>query len=307
MIPISDNLRGAIYMSLSMAGFVVNDTLVKLASPEMGVFQLLFIRGLMATLLIALMAWRSGALKTAVARRDRSAMTLRVVGEMAAAVLFLTALFNMPLANVTAILQAGPLAITLGAALFLGEPVGWRRVSAILVGFAGVMLIVRPGSEGFSIFSLAAVGSVLFVTLRELATRRLSPGVPSLLVVLATSVAVTAMGGAVTLFLPWAAMKPMTLLILAGSAAFVTVGYYFGVKAVRIGEIGFVAPFRYAVLIWAIVLGFVVFADLPDAMTLAGAALIVGSGVYSFRREQRLARLARIEERKRPEGARGVA
>ncbi|MBK0397821.1 DMT family transporter [Limibaculum sp. M0105] len=302
---LTDNMRGAAFMSVSMAGFVVNDTLVKLASSDMSVFQLLFVRGLMASALIAVIAWRAGAFRAHIVPRDRRVLALRVVGEMAAATLFLTALFQMPLANVTAILQSGPLGITLAAAVFLGEPVGWRRVSAIIIGFTGVLLIVRPGAEGFSSASLFAIAAVAFVVLRELATRQLSPGVPSLLVVFATASAVSIMGGAVTLFDDWRPLSGPTLALLAGSAIAVNVGYFFGVKAVRVGEIGFVAPFRYAVMIWALVLGYAVFGDLPDALTLTGAALVVGSGVYSFHREQRLARAAAAAAR-RAEGARGV-
>ncbi|MDT8345834.1 MAG: DMT family transporter, partial [Thermohalobaculum sp.] len=292
---LTDNMRGAAFMSISMAGFVVNDTMVKLASTQMGVFQLLFLRGALASLLIAGIAWQAGAFRARIAARDRRAMALRVVGEMLAAVLFLTALFQMPLANVTAILQSGPLGITLAAALFLGEPVGWRRISAIVVGFAGVLLIVRPGAEGFSTASLYAVASVVFVVVRELATRRLSPGVPSLLVVFVTAATISAMGGGVVLFQDWRPVDAHTWLLLTGSAIAVNIGYYFGVKAVRLGEIGFVAPFRYAVMIWALILGYVVFGDVPAAATLAGAALIMGSGVYSFRREQKLARKAQVQ------------
>ncbi|MCL5775459.1 DMT family transporter [Limibaculum sp. FT325] len=303
MIQLTDNLRGAAFMSISMAGFVVNDTFVKLASPEMGVFQLMFLRGLMASMLIALIAARSGAFRVSLGGRDRRVLGLRVIGEMGAATLFLTALFQMPIANVTAILQSAPLAITLAAALFLGEPVGWRRISAIVVGFVGVLMIVRPGAEGFSAASLVALASVGFVVLRELSTRQLSPGVPSLLVVFATSAGVTIMGGGVMLFEPWAPVSTPTLMLLAGSAVTVNIGYFFGVQAMRMGEIGFVAPFRYALMVWALILGYAVFGDIPDVLTLTGAAMIVGSGVYSFRREQRLARKLAAQ---RAEGARGV-
>ena len=298
MPPLSDNLRGAGFMLLSMAGFVINDTLVKLASDEIGLFQLIFVRGLMATVLIALLAGWHGALRSRIGRRDGKVLGLRVVGELSATCLFLLALVNLPLANVTAILQSGPLAITLAAALFLGEPVGWRRTAAILVGFLGVLAIVRPGAESFTLYSLAAVASVGFVVLRDLSTRQFSPGMPSLLVVLTTSVAVTLLGGAVSAFLPWEQVSGRVLVLLAAASVAVTIGYFFGVKAMRVGEVAVVTPFRYSVLLWAILLGYAVWGDLPDAMTLVGAGLIVASSLYSFHRERRIGR---------PEQAAGTA
>jgi drug/metabolite transporter (DMT)-like permease len=213
-----------------------------------------------------------------------------MAGEIGGTSLFLTALFHMPLANATAIIQATPLAVTLAAALFLGDAVGWRRYTAIGIGFAGVMLIVQPGGEGFNVYSLAALASVLFITLRDVSTRGFSRAVPNLLVAVATSVAITVFAGAVTAFGAWQPVGWEVVARLAAAAVLVLLGYHAGIVSMRVGEIGFVSPFRYTNLLWALVLGFVVFGDVPGWLTIAGAAIVAGTGVYTLHRERVTAR-----------------
>jgi len=285
---LSPNVQGAVLMSVSMAGYVLNDTLIKSVAGEVPLFQAILIRGLAASAMILALAWARGALGYRPVGHDRLWIGLRVTGEIGATCLFLTALFNMPLANATAILQVTSLVVTLSAALFLGDPVGWRRFTAIGVGFVGVLLIVRPGAEGFNAYSLAALGAVGFVVLRDLATRRLSPGVPGLAVTSLTAVAITALGASVTLVEGWQPVEPGPVLRLAGAALFLLVGYSAGIQAMRTGEVAFVSPFRYLNLIWALLLGFVVFGDLPGPLTLLGAGLIVGAGLYTLYRERRV-------------------
>ena len=146
-----DNLKGAVLMMVSMLSFTLNDTFIKLLAGQVPLNQVLFLRGVLTTVLIYAMIRFMGPLHWRIPRRDAWLVALRVAAEAASAYFFLTALFNMPIANVTAILQSLPLTITLAAAVFLREPVGWRRLGAILVGFAGVMLIVRPGAADFTI------------------------------------------------------------------------------------------------------------------------------------------------------------
>lgn len=160
---LSENFHGAAFMSLSMAAFVLNDTLIKLAADHLNLFQVMFLRGLFTTTMIAAIAYYKGASFKAVPRSDWKTLGLRLFGELGATCCFLMALFNMPLANATAILQSLPLAVTLGAAVFLKEAVGWRRYMAIIVGFMGILIIVRPGSDGFNEYSIWAIGAVIFV------------------------------------------------------------------------------------------------------------------------------------------------
>ncbi len=302
----SDNLTGAILMMASMAAFTLNDTMMKSLAGEVPLFQLLFLRGVLTTIAVGGMAWWMGVLWPKISRRDAGVIMLRMGAESLAAYCFLTALFNMPIANVTAILQALPLTITLMAALIFREPIGWRRLLAIVVGFVGVLLIVRPGPEGFDanvIYALAAVG---FVTLRDLATRRLSREVPSLFVTLVTSASIMAIFGLASLTGGWAEMDMRAGALTAGAAVMIIGGYLFSIMVMRVGEISYVAPFRYTGLIWALGLGWLVFGEWPDDITLLGAAIVVSSGIFMLYREARLARKVRAGNRAYPWPLRGL-
>ncbi|MEI5679366.1 MULTISPECIES: DMT family transporter [unclassified Mesorhizobium] len=283
---LSPNLRGAMFMVVSMAGFTCNDALIKLASMHMNFGQVILVRGLFATALITLLAWHQGALK--MPRLIFHPMIgLRVLGELGGTIFFLIALQHLPIANVSAVLQALPLAVTMGAALFLGEGVGWRRWLAIVAGFAGVMIIVRPGFEGFNIFALSALVSVAFCALRDLATRRLPPHVPSLLVSAVTATVIMLCGAVlITPLGGWTPMEFEYVALLGLAAVLVLFGYQFVIMSMRTGDISFIAPFRYTALLWAIVLGYLIFGDVPDIAMIVGANIIVGSGLYTLYREQ---------------------
>ena len=286
---LSPNLRGALFMSVSMAGYTLNDALIKVVLSGMNTGQVLLVRGIFASALIAGLAWHHGALR--VPREAFHPMVaLRVLGEVCATLCFITALVHLPLANISAILQALPLAVTMGAALFLAEPVGWRRWLAILAGFVGVLIIVRPGLEGFSAFSLLALATVFFAAVRDIATRRIPTRIPSLLISTATTVAVTLVGA--VLIMPLGGWTPMTVEttgLLLGAAVLLLFGYHFIITAMRIGEISFVAPFRYTALVWAMLAGYLIFAEVPDLAMIAGASVIVASGLYTLYRERLVA------------------
>lgn len=285
-MPISSNLRAAMFMVIAMAGFTANDTTMKLLMESMGLGQVMLLRGIFATAMIFVLAWNRGALA-----RPRQllhpTMALRAVCEMMATVCFLAALAHMPLANTSAVLQALPLAVTMGAALFLGEQVGWRRWLAIAFGFTGVMIIVQPGFDGFTAYSLLALGSVVFAAGRDLITRRIPGEVPSLLVSTSTALMVALCGGVLALATDdWAPVPAGSLGLLLMTAVLLLVGYHFIIVAMREGDISFVAPFRYTALIWALVLGYLVFGEVPGPAMIAGASFIVLSGLYALYREQ---------------------
>lgn len=273
-------------MVVAMAAFTFSDALSKVASQSINPGQLMLVRGILATTLIGLLAWHQGALNRA--RHYLHPMVLlRLFGEVGATVTFLVSLPHLPLANVSAVLQALPLGVTIGAALFLGEGVGWRRWLAIAIGFSGVLVIVRPGMDGFNIFSILVLISVGFCVFRDLATRKIPDHVPSLFVSTVSAIVVT-LTGAVTL-VPFGGWRPMSfdlIVVLAGAAVLVVFGYQFVIKAMREGEISFIAPFRYTSLVWAIALSIFVFGDMPDGAMIAGATLIVASGLYSIYRER---------------------
>lgn len=284
---ISENLRGALLMSLCMAGYGINDAMMKLASDDVSFGQAVMVRGLFATAILAVLAWRSGAFASRVGPRDRRLLVTRIIGEVGGTYCFLQALFNMPIANATAILQSLPLAVALAGAIFLKEQVGWRRYSAILAGFSGVMVIVRPGLEGFDAYGLWALAAVGFIVLRDLLTRQLSPDVPSLLAATITAAAITSMGAVMAPFQAWQPLGLSELGLLGGASCFVVAAYFFSISAMRVGDVGFVSPFRYTILIWAILSGIIFFDHIPDLLTFVGAGIVVATGTYTFYRERR--------------------
>ena len=296
---LTDNTRGALLMMASMAAFILNDTFMKTLAGDMPLFQLIFLRSIFTTVAIGAMALYLGALHLRIPPRDRLLIVIRALAEVGSAYFFLTALYNMPLANVSAIMQSLPLVVTLAAALFFGETLGWRRMTAILVGLCGVLLIVRPGTEGFNIFSVYALIAVAFVTVRDLVTRRVSGATHSMMVTFITSLALLIAFGMASMTVEWV---PITLhrgSMILGAAVMVVFGYVFSVMVMRVGEISFVAPFRYTGLIWALVLGWLVFGDWPAPLTLVGAVIVVGSGVFMLYREAQLKRRIATETRLR--------
>ncbi len=273
-------------MTVSMAGFTVNDGITKYLSDAMNMGQFMFIRGAFATVFISLLAWHRGALREP-RQLLQPLLLVRLVFEVAATILFLVALAHLPIANVSAVLQALPLAVTMGAALMLGETVGWRRWLCIGVGFAGVAVIVRPGLEGFSVYSLPALACVACCAVRDLATKRIPGHVPSLLVSTATAAAVTLCGALLVQPMGgWTPTGTTNLGLLACAAGLLLVGYQFIILSMRLGDISFVAPFRYTALLFSIAIGFVAFGDVPDLAMISGAAIIVASGLYMLYRER---------------------
>ena len=288
-MPLSDNMRGVLYMNIAMLAFTVNDSFMKAITQDLPLFQAILLRGGMTVTVLALIASvMSGGTDLQPKGRDRAVLIIRTIAEVGGTVFFLQALIHMPLANLSAIMQSLPLVVPLTAALVFGDHIGWRRMSAIGIGFLGVLLIVKPGTAGFDIWSVFGLGSVACVVVRDLATRELSRNVPSVAVALWAAVAVTIMGAAGVAVQGWQPVEPYQLLMLAGASAGLIVGYLFIVMVMRVGDIGFVAPFRYTALLWAILFGWVLFASLPDRLTLLGAAIVVASGIYTLWRERKL-------------------
>ncbi|TIM20477.1 MAG: DMT family transporter [Mesorhizobium sp.] len=255
-MPLSPNIRGALFMMVAMAGFCLNDAITKYSSQSMNMAQVMLIRGAFASLFVGLLAWQRGALA-----------------------------------------RPGSMLQPLVAALVFGEAVGWRRWLAIAIGFAGVLIIVRPGFEGFSIYSLAALASVACCAVRDLATKRIPKAIPTLLVSTATALAMTIVGAAL---LPamggWTTMTRDSTALLALAAVLVVIGYQFIIMAMRAGDISFIAPFRYTALIWSILLGLFIFADIPDPPMIVGATIIIGSGLYALYRERVVGRRKIVAE-----------
>jgi drug/metabolite transporter (DMT)-like permease len=281
----AENLQGSAFMVLAMAGFTINDTFIKYVGQSLELGQTLLIRGCFACVAIYLAAWFAGQLRP-IKDLFTKQILLRSLGEMLATYAFVKALFHIPMANVSAIFQALPLALTLYAAFFMGEAVGWRRLLAILVGFGGVLIIIRPGTAGFDIYSIWVLVAVAASVLRDIATRSIPKNTPSLMIAFFTAIGVTVVGAVTAFFEPWQPVSMESTALLATTSVFLVIGYFGVVTAMRVGDIGFISPFRYSVLLFSIMGGALVFGEYPDSYTLIGAAFIVASGVYTIYRER---------------------
>jgi drug/metabolite transporter (DMT)-like permease len=281
-------VRGGTLMCLAMLCFVLNDAVAKTLAGYINVGEFIFLRGLFASLIIAALVIGMGHVRDLPKALSKQVL-VRTFFDVISTFLFIIALFQLPLPNVTAVLQAVPLVVTVMAAAFLGEAVGWRRLSAILAGFAGVLLIVKPGGDGFNNYVWLALACVFTVAIRDLATRKLNLTVPSIIVAFTNAVGVM-LGGVVWCMLV-EGFQPITAVqtgwIVLGSV-FLVGGYLFTVMSLRGTEVAYTAPFRYTQIVYALILGYVVFSDVPDGWSILGIVLIVGSGLFTLYREQRL-------------------
>ena len=279
------NLKGIAALSAGMAFLVGNDIFLKLASPDLPFGQLVFIRGVIATVLIVIACSAVGVLG-----QWRQIFAGPVMGRslanMFSSFFYINALFHLPIANVTSIMQATPLLLTAMAALALKEDVGWRRWLAIAIGFGGVLLIVRPDAGGFNVYALFAVAAIGFVAARDLFTKVVKTDVPSLVVTLATSLVVTVGAGIYSLVEGWSPISTGELVLVVASATCLVCGYHAVIVAFRSGEVAVIAPFRFSIVIWAIIAGYFIWNEAPDLFTLAGIGLIVAMGAYTFHRER---------------------
>jgi drug/metabolite transporter (DMT)-like permease len=290
--PARQNLHGILAVLASSALFMCNDTLTKLNLAVLPLGEILFLRNVIGAVLCAGLAAYLGALRPPRVLLNWP-VALRTAGEVLTTTLFLSALALMPIANVNGIMQSTPLVLTAAGALFLGERVGWRRWLATCVGLSGVLLIVKPASDGFNIATVFAIGAVITVVLRDVATKRIPYATPALLLTLVSSISVLVTGLAMRPFEIWTWPDGVTWVRLAASAGFLTAALYFSVTAMRLGDLGVITPFRFSSVIWALVMGYIVWNEVPDRFSLAGMAIVVSAGLYTFHRE----RVRRAQER----------
>ena len=282
---LSENSRGILFMLATVTGFAFGDTFVKLASADLSIAQIIIIRSLIAAPVVALVALHQGAF-AGMRRMAERFIALRAVGEVGATAIYLTALAHLDIANATAILQIVPLATTAIAALFLGEPVGLRRWGAIGIGLLAVLLIVRPGMQGFNGWSLLALASVGFIVLRDLSSRFLPAATQALAVSTLSLVVMIPLGFAMLPFQSWEPLTTRAIIYCGMSGMFLSASFVSITLAMRHGEVAVVAPFRYAILLWAVVLQIAIFGVWPDSLTLIGSALLVATGLYTLYRER---------------------
>ena len=296
----ASNRRGILAMLLAMFFFILNDTLLKLASATLPPGQIMAVRGVFATAMAACIVAATGRLGDVRKLASPFAM-LRACLEAVVAFLFISSLSHLPIAIITAIVQSTPLIMTAAMVVLGMERVRWRRWSAIAAGFAGVLVIVKPGPEGLNVYALVALAAAVLVAGRDLATRFVPPDVPSTVVALASTAAVGLAGVLAGFGETWPPLGGREMAYILGAAVLVTLGNLANIMAFRGTDVSVVSPFRYSVILWAILLGIAVFGELPDPTAFLGIALIVGSGVYTIHRERmrqrEAARVAALEPR----------
>lgn len=286
-----NNIRGILLIVLSMAAFAVEDMMIKYLSATVALGQILIFLGVLSTLAFWGISSRQGH-SVFMRHAWRGVPLARMLTEIVSPMAFLTALSLIDLSTVAAVFQATPLVATMGAALFLKEQVGWRRWSAVCIGFLGVLCIIRPGQVGFEPATLLVLVAVFGIAARDLLTRVSDTSIPSTVLsfqgYLALSVA-----GLLLMFVQGTAFDAMTgtewsLMLIAtliGMVAYLAI-----VVGLRLGDASVVTPFRYMRLVFSLILGMTVFGERPDAMTFLGAAVIIASGLYAFLRERSLMR-----------------
>jgi drug/metabolite transporter (DMT)-like permease len=285
----ADNRRGIAAMMLAMGLFVANDSLAKMAREALPPGEVMFIRGIFASLAALVLVFAMGqARQWPMVAQGR--VVMRAALELIVALAFISALGHMPLADLTAITQSTPIIMAVACSVLGLEVMGWRRWLAVLVGFGGVLLVVRPGGAGFDIYSVLALTSAVLVAVRDLVTRGIAGHVPTVLILLATAVLVMLGGLAMSTIEEWQPVTLPALLQLAAAGLLVTAGHFYMITAFRNVEIGVVSPFRYSVILWAELSGILIFGEVPEFIAVLGAMLIAGSGLYTVHRERVRAR-----------------
>lgn len=285
MASAADNRRGIIAMLTAMTLFVGNDALMKLARDVYPAGQAISIRTVFAVATGLVMVWALGEW-----RKLPMALRPLVLGrglvESLVALTFIWSLGLLPLGNITAILMASPLIIVLLAVVLGIERVGWRRTVALLVGFVGVIIVVRPTPEGFNLAALMALLSAVLVAGRDLMTRSIGSDIPSTVISVTTTVLVGVVSLAFGMLESWVPVWRIETLYLAGAAVLVSIGSLFIVSAFRNTDIGVVTGYRYSVVVIAVLVGYLVWGDVPDVYAVLGILLIVGSGLYTLHRQR---------------------
>ncbi len=280
----SENFRGALIMMICMSAFVLNDAFVRLAGDSLPLAQILFIRGLITTGLLLAFAIYGGIFSIKVSKEDKWRIFFRSIAEALTAYFFLTAVMKMPFANVTAILQILPMTVTLAAAFVFKEKVGIVRISLILMGFFGVVLIINPSTDGFNLYAVYALIAVVLITIRDLITRKLSNEVPTLLPTVSASIGVLLFSVILLINTPLQPLNSQNSLFIFLAAFFIVFGYYTAVLVMRSGEISFISPFRYTAILFALILGFIFFDEKPGVMAFAGIVIVMLAGIVLMMR-----------------------
>lgn len=267
-------------------GLALNSAVAKFLVADYPPGQILFVRALFVYGIIALLVWRDGGLAT-LRIRNYPGQTARALCLASSTYLMVVSVGLLPLGDVFAINHASPLILTALAALFLGEAVGWRRWTAILVGFAGILVMLRPTPAAFQWAALVPLLVALLSATRDVITRHITNTESSTAILAYTTTIILLAGLATAPFVDWRPIPWSDLYIFALAAAFQGTAHFLMIETFRLAEAKVVAPFKYSTILWAVVIGYLIWGDLPDAWIITGGAFVVGSGLYVLHRERR--------------------
>lgn len=282
MLSFLTSQRGILLMIAGSSIFAANDAFSKLALQHIPTSQVIAVRGLMAALLLGgLVVWK-GLLPMVRYGLDRYVL-LRAMAEAGVAILFITSIITLSIADATAILQVAPLVTMAIAVLLFGARIGWPQWVAVIVAFAGVTMIVKPGSSAFDVMALLPLGAAFLIAMRDFATVRIGARVPTLVVTFFTALVGMLAGFAGSAIETWQAIETTTLLYLVGGSISLVTGHLLTIAAFRSGDAATIAPFRYAAVVCSVALSAIIFHDMPDIVSIAGMAVIMAAGLYSMR------------------------
>lgn len=280
----SANYRGILAMIGGSACFSANDTATKLAAQFLPVSEIVAVRGFFALLIAMLViAWRREIFALPAIRNPY--LMLRALIEAVIGVLAIYALSQMQIANFTAIILVQPFIMTAIGAVWLGEDVGWRRWTAVVAGFLGMLLVMKPATADFELVSLVALLVALLSITRDLLVRKIHAHVPTTVISFSTALLAVPVGLAGAAIEPWTMPALPVLLVVVVAAAFLFAAFILTVMAFRGTDVSAVSPFRYSIVVFAFFFGVAVFGEVPDTLSLIGIGIIVGAGLYTLHRE----------------------
>lgn len=287
-------LRAGLYMVITTACFVAGDTCIKLIGTSLPLGQVICLIGLVSSLFLLMVCGQQAILKDVPLIFTRTVL-LRSLFDTMASFMFVSALMHMPLANLSSVMQSVPLVVVAVGVIFLGEKAGLSRIAAVIAGFLGVLLIVKPMPQTITIYEFLALGAVIVVAFRDLVTKRIPAHVPLLVIALANAIFISLSGFGVGLAQGFKTVEVWQWALLLGASLFVTISYFFIVATVRLGDLSATAPFRYSEVVFAIISGILVFDEYPDAISYLGMALVIAAGLFAAHREAMQTRDAEAE------------
>ena len=284
--------QGIIYMLLCQLFFTANDALIKkllIVFNNLYILdEIVFIRGIIATSILGLILYFSGDFKFKEIATNKK-LHLRGFMEAVTAIFFFIGVYNLPMADVYTLLNLAPILITLSGAIFLAEQVGWRRWTAVILGFTGVVIVINPTNLEFGYSFIFPLISAFFIAYRDTYTRKIKKDFNIMHGAFLTSLAVTIVFGVGTIFnAELVKFNLIQFLIIVLAAIFLIIGYFFSILTIRTTLMSTTSSFRYSTIIWGMLFGYVYFNEVPSLNMIIGATIIVLSGLFIIQREKKI-------------------